>query len=59
MFQRMIVDDWALCIPVISFFMFAAVFVLVTCRALLLGKAERTRLAALPLDETPEPLKPP
>jgi hypothetical protein len=39
--------------------MFAAVFVLVTCRALLLGKAERTRLAALPLDETPEPLKPP
>ena len=63
MFQRMIVEDWALCIPIISFFIFAMVFVLVTIRALRLGEAERTRLASLPLDDhrsrNPETLKPP
>ncbi len=51
----MIVEDWALCIPIISFFIFAAVFVLVTVRALRLGEAERKRLASLPLEETTEP----
>lgn len=51
MFQRMIVEEWALSLPVISFFIFAAVFVLVTLRALRLGKTERTRLASLPLED--------
>lgn len=61
MFHRMILEDWALCLPIAAFFMFAAVFVLVTWRALRLGEAERNRLACLPLDDTPrnsEPLKP-
>lgn len=54
MFQRLIVEDWALCIPVVSFFIFAGVFVLVTLRALRLGAAEQTRLAALPLEGNTE-----
>ena len=37
-------------IPIIAFFIFAPVFVLVTLRAMCLGEAERKRLAALPLD---------
>jgi Mg2+/citrate symporter len=55
MFHRMIVEDWALCIPIISFIIFAVVFVLVTLRALCLSEAERKRLAALPLDAPPIP----
>jgi hypothetical protein len=56
MFQRMIVEDWALCIPIVSFCIFAAVFVLVSVRALRLGAAERKHLAALPLEENTETL---
>lgn len=51
MFKRVIVENWALCIPIISFFIFLTVFVLVTIRAMCLGKSERTRLAALPLED--------
>ena len=52
MFKRVFVEDWALLIPYISFFLFAIVFIAVTIRALRLGKTERTRLASLPLEET-------
>jgi hypothetical protein len=58
MFQRILVDDWAFCLPILSFFIFAALFVLVACRALRLGKSERSRLASLPLDEKPDNLEP-
>jgi hypothetical protein len=51
MFKRMFIEDWAHIIPFISFFIFATVFVFVTIRAMRLDKAERTRLAALPLEE--------
>ena len=53
MFRRIILDDWMLCLPLISFMIFVPLFVLVTIRALRLGKAERQRLAALPLDDHP------
>lgn len=52
MFKRVFVEDWALWIPFISFFIFAIVFIAVTIRALRLGKTERSRLASLPLEET-------
>lgn len=58
MFQRVLVEDWTLCLPFVSFFLFAAVFAVVTIRAMALRKPERERLAALPLEEhaeTPEP----
>jgi hypothetical protein len=54
MFKRVFVEDWALYIPFVSFFIFATVFLFVSIRALRLGKAERTRLASLPLEDHPE-----
>ena len=56
MFQRVIVEDWAFGLSILSFVMFAGVYVLVTVRALRLGKAERARLAALPLEKQSETL---
>ena len=55
MFQRLTVEDWAQCIPLVAFCIFATVFVLVSLRALRLGATERARLAAMPLDHPPEP----
>jgi hypothetical protein len=55
MFKRIFVEDWALCVPIISFCIFFTVFVAVTIRALRIGKTERDRLASMPLD--PETLK--
>lgn len=51
MFKRVFVEDWAQMIPIISFCIFAAVFLLVTVRALRLRKSERERMAHLPLDD--------
>ena len=58
MFRRVFVEDWAHIIPFISFFIFATVFLFVTIRALCLGKDERTRLAAMPLEENAETSNP-
>lgn len=57
MFKRIFVEDWALCVPIISFCIFFVVFVAVTIRALRIGKPERERLASLPLEPDPENLK--
>jgi hypothetical protein len=54
MFKRVIVEHWALYVPIISFIIFAVVFAAVTIRALRISKAEREHLASLPLDENPE-----
>jgi len=53
MFKRIFVEDWAHIIPIISFIIFATVFLVVTLRAIKLRKSERERLASLPLDDTP------
>jgi hypothetical protein len=50
MFKRIFVEDWALCVPIISFCIFFVVFVAVTIRAMRIGKSERERLASLPLE---------
>lgn len=50
MFKRIFVEDWAQIIPMVSFFIFASVFILVTIRAMRLRKTDRERLAAMPLD---------
>ncbi len=54
MFKRILIDGWALYVPIFSFVIFAVVFAAVTIRALRLSKSERDRLASLPLDETPD-----
>jgi hypothetical protein len=57
MFQRILLEEWATYVPIISFFLIAGVFTVVTIRALRIEKSERTRLAALPLGENSESLK--
>lgn len=50
MFKRVFVEDWAQIIPIISFCIFAAVFLLTSIRAMRLGRREREHMANLPLD---------
>lgn len=52
MFKRVIVEDWATILPVVSFFIFFVVFAAITIRALRLGRKDRDRMASMPLDET-------
>ena len=54
MFKRVFVEDWAQIIPIISFCIFAVVFILTSIRAMRLGKHEREHMAHLPLDGSPE-----
>lgn len=54
MFQRMHVEDWANCLPFISFLIFAVLFAIVCYRALRLSEDKRKHLASLPLDATSE-----
>jgi hypothetical protein len=50
MFHRVFVEDWAIYIPFVSFFIFALVFIAVTIRALRMKDSEREHLASLPLE---------
>ena len=54
MFKRIFVEDWAQIIPIISFCIFAIVFLLTSIRAMRLGRREREHMAHLPLDGTTE-----
>lgn len=49
MFRRILHEDWALVIPVISFICIFAFFLIATLRALALGKERRDHLAWLPI----------
>ena len=59
MFQRILVEEWATYVPIVSFFLIAGVFIAVTIRALRIDKGERNRLASLPLEETSDKSKSP
>jgi hypothetical protein len=59
MFQRILVEDWATYVPIVSFVLIAGVFAAVTIRALRIDKRERNRLASLPLEETSDTSKSP
>lgn len=50
MFKRIFVEEWVLTIQITSFVIFFLVFLAATIRALRIGKSERSRMAALPLD---------
>lgn len=58
MFQRILVEDWATYVPIISFVLIAGVFTAVTIRALRISKPNRDHLASLPLEDNSENLKP-
>jgi hypothetical protein len=49
MFKRIMMEDWTLYVPIISFCIFFVVFLTVTIRTLRIKKSERDRLASLPL----------
>jgi hypothetical protein len=55
MFKRIIHEDWATIVPIISFLFTAGVFLFVSIRALALSKDKREALARMPLDENPKP----
>jgi hypothetical protein len=50
MLKRLIMEDWALIVPIISFTVTATVFFTATIRALLMPKLRREELARIPLD---------
>lgn len=51
MFHRVIHENWAAIVPIISFVVTAGVFLFVSIRAIRLPKARREHLARIPLDE--------
>ena len=57
-FKRVVFEDWALWMPMVSFGIFFLIFVITSIRAILMRKTDRERLAALPLDDLPTPHNP-
>jgi len=56
MFKRVIYEDWASIVPIISFVLTFGVFAFATIRALCLSKSRCQDLADIPLrDSNPEP----
>ncbi|MGD7653256.1 MAG: hypothetical protein ACQCXQ_08590 [Verrucomicrobiales bacterium] len=51
MLRRVLTEDWMQVIPIIAFAIFATVFIIVTVRAIRLGKKDREHMASLPLDD--------
>lgn len=58
MFKRILVEDWAVYVPMVSFAIFATVFIWVTLRALRIRETERAYMASLPLDIKEEESQP-
>ena len=56
-FKRIVFEEWALVIVIVSFALVGLIFLIGSVRALLLPKGEREHLANLPLegDKTSEP----
>ncbi|WAC21407.1 hypothetical protein OVA24_08405 [Luteolibacter sp. SL250] len=52
MFKRVIYEDWAAIVPIISFIATAAVFLTATVRALCLPKSRCQELADIPLEDS-------
>jgi hypothetical protein len=53
MLRRIIMEEWALIVPIISFAVTVTVFLTVSIRALTLSKARREELANIPFGENP------
>jgi hypothetical protein len=55
MFKRIIHEQWTMVVPIISFILTAAVFLIFTIRALIMRKSDTTHLSSLPLTEPGTP----
>lgn len=51
MFKRLILEDWQMLIPVVAFVLTFGVFLVLTAKALRLGKKQSDHMASLPLAE--------
>ncbi len=49
MFKRLILEDWHMLIPVVAFLLTFAVFLVLSVKALLMGKKQSEHMASLPL----------
>jgi hypothetical protein len=54
MFKRILMEDWTVYVPIISFVLIGGVFLVATIRALRLSKDQREHLASLPLEDSTE-----
>ncbi|GAA5122141.1 hypothetical protein JIN84_01640 [Luteolibacter yonseiensis] len=54
MFKRIVYEDWATIVPIISFIATAGVFFIATIRALCLPRHRCDQLASIPLSKTPD-----
>jgi hypothetical protein len=52
MFKRVVHEDWTTIVPMLAFGLMFGVFIVTTLRALRLDRAERERLATLPLKDS-------
>lgn len=51
MFRRVVIEDWVVSAPLISFAIIGLVFIVVTIRALRMSKDTRDHLSSLPLED--------
>lgn len=51
MFKRIILEEWTVWVPILSFAMTASVFIFITVRSLRLKKSKVAELANLPLSD--------
>ncbi|MFK5922172.1 MAG: hypothetical protein QM496_08325 [Verrucomicrobiota bacterium] len=49
MFKRLILEEWQMVIPVVAFALTFAVFLVLSAKAILLGKKQSEHMASLPL----------
>lgn len=49
MFKRLIFEEWQMVIPVVAFALTFAVFLVLSVKAILLGKKQSDHMASLPL----------
>lgn len=49
MFKRLILEEWQMVIPVVAFALTFAVFLVLSAKAILLGKKQSDHMASLPL----------
>lgn len=51
MFKRLIMEEWQMSVPVVAFVLTFGAFVILTIRALRLGKRQSEHMARLPLSK--------
>ncbi len=56
MFKRVILEDWQLIVPYVTFSLIAGAFLLIVIRALRMKKSEVEKMASMPLKNDGNPI---